>query len=186
MKRLLFITCLLFISCLVYGQNTPAQLMKKELQKDIIESTRGFDSIVCINLASYWGDDMMLKGYGYKQGELYKVVISFMTGDTGRNYIVKRVMKRKITDKLKADSIRNIHYVSIFSFSKDSLELKSRTNTYYDISDQSYWSIIAIYPDKGIYNIKQVYALDLYQITREEKIMRNTIVEVHNLLCTEE
>jgi hypothetical protein len=175
---------LFFTYYLLSAQGTHELLLNKKLQKDIIENTREFDSLVCIDISGYWRDEGLLRGIGYKQGDVYRVVISFV--DSGNNHQVDRIIKRRIKDASKSDSVKTMNYQQLFTASNDSLELKSRKpGEEYIIDDASYWTIAGIYPAKNRFIIKQVYALSFYQYTSEQKLMKGIITELNSLIGKE-
>ena len=168
MNTPLTLISLLYFSVASLAQITPGQLMTKELQDSIIKKTSEFDSLVFVNFAGYWSDRQEIRGFGYIKNIIYKVQISFIRQEGDEKEAVYKINKKKIRDRIKADSIRNLNFRSMLALNIDSLDVKGRGGTYTMIDDASFWTIIGVYPIEKILMIRQVYALGFYQFTSEQ------------------
>jgi hypothetical protein len=189
LRKLLFIYFLICISASsAVAQITQGQLMTERLQKEIIKRAAEFDSLVLINFAGYWSDKYEAKGFAYEQGKLYRVIISF-NEDSAYYLSVNRVIKRRVRDERKIDSLRHLNYQQIFSFSDDSLHIHCRQiqGDYEcsDVSDATYYTLISVKPSINQYYIREVYALAFYQYTIEQRVMKRIIDEIYLLYGNE-
>lgn len=143
------------------GQLIPYGLRLEMVQNEIIQNTSEFDSLVLIDKASYWSDNRQICGFGFKENETYKLTIIFSKDSTFYDISIDRIKKKKLTNFSKLYNLKMTNYSVIESFSNDSLNLKSRTNIYMDISDQPEWTFLSI--KKYMYVLKQSYAPEIYQ-----------------------
>jgi hypothetical protein len=183
MKRIFTILCLLF-SLTSFGQIIPYGLRLDKVQNEIIQKTSLFDSLVLVDDASYWDDDAKIKGFGFKGNEIYKVTIIFKKDTTSfYDITIEHIKKTKLTLASKLDANKITNYSSIEILSSDSLNLKSRTNSYMSISDQPEWTILIIKKDNLI--LKQSYAPETYQIlapTKERELFMTVFITLNTLL----
>jgi hypothetical protein len=145
MKKLILFGFMIsiFIFSKVFGQIIPDILYSINGQKEIIQKTMEFDSLVLIDKTSYWMDDLQMNGFGFKNNETYKVKV-ILSVDGEYDFKVKKINKSKLTGKSKIDNLKNINYSINKTFSNDSLNLKTRTKTERDISDQDEWTILIL------------------------------------------
>jgi hypothetical protein len=169
---------------MVFGQLIPYGLQIDKVQKEIIQKTSEFDSLVFIDKASYWNEDSKISGFGFKGDETYKLTIIFKKDTTSfYDITIDQIKKRKLTVTSKTETIKLTNYSLIETASNDSLNLKSRTNSYMDISDQPEWTIFIIKLNNFI--LKQSYAPETYQKiapTKERQLFMETIVQLEELL----
>lgn len=168
----------------VLGQLIPYGLQLDKVQKEILSRTSAFDSLVFVNKASYWSVDGQIKGYGFRGKEIYKMTITFKQNTTSfYDITIDQIKKSKLSVASKIDAIKQTNYSSIETVSSDSLNLKSRTNTYIDISDQPEWTFLSI--KKSIFVLIQSYAPEIYQKiapTKERKLFMTTLTQLDELL----
>lgn len=168
----------------VFGQLIPYGLQLDKVQKEILLRTSAFDSLVFVNKASYWTVDRQIKGYGFRGKEIYKMTSTFKQNTTSfYDITIDQIKKSKLSVASKIDAIKLINYSSIETVSSDSLNLKSRTNTYIDISDQPEWTFLSI--KKSIFVLIQSYAPEIYQKispTKERKLFMTTLTQLDELL----
>jgi hypothetical protein len=89
--------------------------------------------------------DRQIKGYGFRGKEIYKMTITFKQNTTSfYDITIDQIKKSKLSVASKIDAIKQTNYSSIETVSSDSLNLKSQTNTYIDISDQPEWTFLSI------------------------------------------
>ena len=186
MKALITIMTFVFTLTLstIFGQAIPNRIQLDKFRKEFINKTLEFDSILLIDKTSFWYNDKKMNGFGFKNNEIYKVTL-FLEKHNSSFYDIKirKIKKSKVTDSLKIEIIKKTDYLSIEKFSIDSLNLKSRTNSYIEISDQNEWTILIIKINYFI--IKQSYAPEFYQNiapTRERQVFMDTLIKLDLLL----
>jgi hypothetical protein len=186
MKTLPYILALNFYLTFssVFGQLIPYGLQLDKVQKEIIQKTSEFDSTVLVDKASYWNEDKKMNGFGFKDNHIYRLTIFFIQDTTSSYDIsIKKIMKSKVTKKSKIDAIKKTDYSTIVTFSNDSLNLKSQTNSYLSISDELEWTILIV--KKNNFILKQSYAPETYQKiapTKERQIFMDTLTKIEGLL----
>lgn len=185
MKMIFCISIFTLITSTVLGQLIPYGLQLDKVQKEIFQKTSDFDSLVFVSKASYWNEARQLRGYGFRGKEIYKMTIIFKQDTTSfYDITIDQIKKSKLKVVSKIDAaIKLTNYSSIETVSSDSLNLKSRANTYIDISDQPEWVLLII--KKNIFVLKQSYAPEIYQKivpTKERKLFMATLVQLDELL----
>jgi hypothetical protein len=155
-----------------------------KVQKEIIQKTSEFDSLVLVDKASYWNEDRQMSGFGFKGKETYKVTIIFKQDTTSfYDITILQIKKSKLTVASKIDAIKLTNYFSIETVTNDSLNLKSRGKAYMDISDQPEWTLLII--KNNIFILRQSYAPETYQKiapTKERQLFMETLVQLDKLL----
>jgi hypothetical protein len=139
---------------------------------------------VFVDKANFWNEDKRINGFGFKGKEIYRVTIIFKNDTTSFYGItIERIKKSILSNKSIIDAINQISYSAIETLSNDSLNLKSRTNSYTDISDSSEWTFLII--KNNIIILKQSYAPETYQKiapTKERQIFMETLGLLDKLL----
>ena len=159
-----------------YGQRIPYGLQLENVQKEIVEKTNQFDSLVFVDKASFWNDDKTINGFGYIDNKVKKVRIYFEK-DTTSFYDIKilKIKTAKVKKKVKSNFLKKFDYYKVEKFHNDSLNLKSRTNIILDITDQPTWTILIIKKTELI--LKQSYAPEFYQ-EKAPTLERKEFIEI--------
>jgi hypothetical protein len=157
MKILLTTTLITLVLC-VNGQHVPYGLRETKVQKELATRTSEFDSLVLLDKASYWDEDMKISGLAFKQNQIYKLTVMFKSGESSfYDMTIKDFRKTKISDESAIESIQKMKLFSAITLNSDSLNHKP----VWDISDQNEWTMLFL-KNKKI-TIKQSYAPEVYQ-----------------------
>ena len=70
MKMRLLISILSTLTLATNGQHVPYGLRETKVKKELVARTSDFDSLILIDKASYWDDDMKVSGLGFKQSNV--------------------------------------------------------------------------------------------------------------------
>jgi len=127
------------------AQITPGALRDTVMQSELMRRTQAFDSLLLVNISSFWEDDHILYGFGFIDSEPFYVNIRFkVKKDTMWCLEYKSLHKRKIknTETLKAAGSLQIGVLS--TFEQDSAELKNKPGKINVMSDGPEWSLMII------------------------------------------
>ena len=162
-KHIFFLTTFLSVNLFSFSQTTPLGLKDKSLQDEILNKTTSYDSLIFFDQSSYWGDDHAMTGFAFKKGSCYKTKIYLDKGNKMFELKFNRIEynKDQVYDNLKDYIISKFNALKILN--NDSLNIKSRTNTAMDVSDQTEATIIILIPKRKEFIYKNSYAPDLYQ-----------------------
>ena len=191
LKITFFIILTIIFPRLSFGQITPSGLQKEKVQKEIIQKTASFDSLVFIDFASYWGDDQKIKGFGFVNGKIYRVTISFKNDRTDKdsstfyNIKIYRIVKCRLLSKSKINSIKGSEYWKALSFSNDSLNYIFQTNGVIrgPASDGIHWTLIIIKDNRLFLNQSDTpeYYRKIYP-TQERRKFIEIVEQLQSLL----
>jgi len=165
MTRLTIIILLTLTSFTVKGQLVPYGLRLDKVQKEILEATTEFDSLIFADKASYWAEDVKIQGFGFISDKVFKVII-FFEKDTSDFYdiTIKKLKKTAIKNKEKITILSKIDYSVIRSFDKDSLTIMGKPGEpHLSISDGNEWTILLIDQHKKSVILQQSYLPETYQ-----------------------
>jgi len=127
------------------AQITPGALRDTAMQSELMRRSQAFDSLLLVNVSSFWKDDHAIFGYGFIDSEPFYVNIRFkVKKDTLWCLEYKSLHKRKIknTETLKAAG--NLQIGVLSTFEQDSAELKNKPEKTIVISDGPEWSLMII------------------------------------------
>lgn len=165
MKFVLLISILTTSILVANGQYLPYGLREPKVKKELMLMTSDFDSLVLIDKASYWSEDMKISGLGFKQDLVYELTINYEQNTTSSyDMKIKNIKQEKVQNDSVMQAIRKIKFRSIFRLNNDSLNLKPS----WSISDQDEWTILFLIK-KQLIVIKQSYAPESYQPKRPTK-----------------
>jgi|GEM_PF-4654911 len=129
----------------VRAQITPGALRDSAVQSELMRRTQAFDSLLLVNVSSFWEDDHTISGYGFIDSEPFYVNFCFkVKKDTLWCLEYKSLHKRKIknAETLKAAGSLQIGVLS--TFEQDSAELKNKPEKTIVTSDGPEWSLMII------------------------------------------
>ena len=162
-KQILVLAFFVSVIAPAFPQTTPRALRDKTLQLEIMQKTSVYDSLVLLDMSSYWSDDRVIPGFAFKNGECYRITMFFDKG-TGLNSLSYNRVERK---KEKVfDNIKNYvvtKFYTLKTLNNDSLNLKSRTATVTELRDQPHATVVVVIPSTQEFFYKNSYAPKSYQ-----------------------
>lgn len=145
-----------------FGQITPHSLRSERLQKEIIEGTLNYDSLVIFDRSSFWADDKSVKGFVFKKGKCFKVAMIFQkTNEFAIELKRVEIENEKVFDVL--NKYIDEKYALLKNLNNDSLNVKSRSNSFMTMSDQDEFSILIVFPKNNLCIYKSSYNPEAYQ-----------------------
>ncbi|MPM02049.1 hypothetical protein SDC9_48294 [bioreactor metagenome] len=185
MKKLiiLLISAILFPAHNLSAQLTPGALRDTAMQSELMRRTQAFDSLLLVNVSSFWKDDHTVFGYGFIDSEPYYVNIRFkVKKDTLWCLEFKSLHKRKIknTETLKAAG--NLQIGVLSTFEQDSAELKNIPKIRIVTSDGPEWSLMII--DHKTHVMKLFQSGDELWLYKEEQrqLMYGLVLQTEDFL----
>jgi hypothetical protein len=179
---ILFITFYFSINYLV-GQITPGSLQNNDIQNELLKKTIQFDSLILVDISSYWKDDHSIQGFGFIQSKPYKVTINFKTiYDSIVRLEYKNLKKNKIRNQVLISKLEDINIEELKTLNPDSLEIITRTGSFITASDGPEWSLIIIDNEKKKVFLKQVYMPESSVKTDDKLLFINTINEIEAII----
>jgi hypothetical protein len=140
------------------GQHVPYGLRETKVKRELLTRSTGFDSLILVDKASYWDEDMKISGLGFKNNLIYKLTVNYRADTTSfYDIAIEHFGQEEMKENQITKNIRKINFQSISNLNNDSLNLKPS----WSISDQDEWTILTVI--KGQIVIKQCYAPDSYQ-----------------------
>lgn len=144
---------------------TGAQVLHKalddtELQKAILEKTKEYEYLVFADFASYWSEDLQLKGFGKRDTVYEKVTLRFEKGlEVHSKSTVQSVLKDKITEDSTITKLNRIPIKEIKKWKQDSIKRDPEADKkgWPTVSDSPHWTYVLIEPRK-----KKIYKYDCY------------------------
>src|SRR5688500_11769330 len=96
--KILLTTILITSVLCVNGQHVPYGLREAKVQKELASRTGEFDSLVLLDKASYWDEDMKISGLAFKQNQIYRLTISFKSDESSfYDMTIKDFRKTKVS-----------------------------------------------------------------------------------------
>jgi len=176
---IIFFLCYFFY-CNVNGQILPYALKKVELQQEIIQATSSFDSLILADKASFWNDDLKINGFGFNNADIFKVTVTFnVKVDTAYNVTLRKIKKRKIRNSETILYVKGLNFTRFENLVQDSLDIKSRSGNYLDVSDGDEWTLLII--KKKCFFFKQAYMPDRYLKTNDKLSFIDVINKFENI-----
>ncbi len=101
-QRKIFIIIIgLHFSIFSFGQIAPSGLGSKNIQQEILDHTRTYDSLVLFNKSGFWNNNDVVKGFLFKKDGCYKVSILFRKKNE-LDFIKKiNIEKEQVNDTIK-------------------------------------------------------------------------------------
>ncbi len=165
------------------AQVTPHGLVSDGLRAELLAATPGFDSLVLIDRASYWSDDLAVEGFSFVKGTPYRALVAFEYDTLTGSLHLRSVSTNEARQEGLHHSLDSLRYPAICAFRADSLALTSRETPGWPLpSDQPEWALLIMYPSQGVACGKLVYALDRCQFTREQQVFLRTFNALKALL----
>jgi len=143
------------------AQELPNALGSTNLQRSILQKAENLDSFILWDKSSYWKDDFKISGLAFKDRTAYKLTIKIKNKPNNSIPKVDRFSLEEIRETGFLNGIKFIDLNKLIVLNTDSLNLKSRTNSYLTVSDAPYWTML-ILKNKEIY-LKESYAPKFYQ-----------------------
>lgn len=158
MRALLLISAIATLSWTANGQHLPYGLRLTKVKTELLTQTQDLDSLILIDKANYWSEDMKISGLGFKQNEVYKLSI-YYEPDSSSTYDmrIRRIERHRIVNDPIGSHPGKVKLQSIQNLNSDSLNLKPS----WSISDQNEWTIL--FCKKQDVVIRQSYAPESYQ-----------------------
>ncbi len=129
----------------VRAQITPGALRDTAMQSELLRRTQDFDSLLLMNVSSFWKDDHAIFGYGFIDSEPFYVNIRFkVKKDTLWCLEYKSLHKRKIKNTETLKTAGSLQIGELFTFEQDSAELKNKPEKTIVTSDGPEWSLMII------------------------------------------
>ena len=172
LKYLLF-AILLFLHLSSIAQFTPSAILDSNIQLRVQKQLSFIDQYMLLDKSTYYNDDKTIEGYGQINSECFSIKVSFK-GNINDTLVIKAK-----TQKIKSEKCEVINYKRILSLSSDSLSLKTRGDTYIELSHGFYWSMVVKYNES--FKVFQAYNADIYQDTAPVED-RNIFLEQFNIL----
>ena len=183
MKRASSLVLLGALHLSLAAQLTPGALERASIRDAICLQTAAYDSLVLIDKASYWYDDLEATGFAFRGDEVHIITVSIKPDPTLDSIAIGSITISDAIDKAKSTALRGIPYPALRYCSNDSLRLKSRSEVAWPLpSDQPEWAVLVTYPPTGESFLKRVYALDRLQYTWEQKLLLQVFNELDALL----
>jgi len=161
-RRKIFIIIIgLHFSIFSFGQIAPSGLGSKNIQQEILDHTRTYDSLVLFNKSGFWNNNDVVKGFLFKKDGCYKVSILFRKKNE-LDFIKKiNIEKEQVNDTIKVFLTTN--FLKWKYLNSDSLHIKTKTNLVTEISDGQNYSILFVFPKKETCLYLDSYEPEFYQ-----------------------
>jgi len=127
------------------AQITPGALRDTAMQSELMRRTLAFDSLLLVNVSSFWEDDHTISGYGFIDSGPFYVNIRFKEKkDTMWCLEYKSLHKRKIKNAETMKAAGSLQIGILSTFEQDSAELKNKPEKIIVMSDGPEWSLMII------------------------------------------
>lgn len=155
MKELnyLLFSLILLSTFSTHAQFTPSDILDSNIQTKIRNELSFLGQYILTDKSNYYNDDEILQGFGQTDSDCYSIKVTLEDDETEiQNIEVK---------KLRSNDCKVIDYKRILSLSSDSLNLKTRGDTYEELSHGYYWSLMVAYNES--FKVIQAYSPEVYQ-----------------------
>lgn len=152
MKYVLFFLFLLSTFS-THAQFTPSIVLDTIFQTKLRNKLLSLDKYILTDKSNYYNDDKTLYGFGQKNSDCYSIKVTLKDDETEIQTIEVK--------KLRSKDCKVIDYKEFLSLSSDSLNLKSREDTYVELSHGYYWSLMVVYHES--FKVIQAYSPEVYQ-----------------------
>jgi len=167
----------------VRAQITPGALRDSAVQSELMRRTQAFDSLLLVNVSSFWKDDLSIYGFGFIDSELFYVNMRY-TNKKDENHTLefKSLHKRKIKDAETLKTAGSLQIGELFTFEQDSAELKNKPEKTIVTSDGPEWSLMIIDHKANLLKLFQsTNELWLYKEGQRE-LMYGLVLQTEDLL----
>lgn len=161
-RQIIIVISGLLLTTFSFGQITPRGLRSDKIQRQIIDNTLTCDSLILFDRSSFWSDDKSVKGFVFKKGKCYKTSLTFMkVSEFGIELNKIDIEKEIVFEDL--NKYVTLNFSSLKNLNNDSLNIKSRTNTFMTMSDQDEFTILIVFPKTNLSFYKNSYNPEAYQ-----------------------
>ena len=156
----------LIVSTLTFSQFTHKTWKQDTTQQTILKQTSGYDKLIFVEYASFWGDDSLLNGIGFKDTCIYYVQLELVkTVDERSTFHCIKKAETKIQNSNSTKVCYDLDWESMINISNDSIQYyrDPKSDASVSISDCTYSTLILVDHSTEKLHLKQTYCPRFYQ-----------------------